>query len=102
MDENLIIFDLQAKLCQALGQVVRLRIIDTLKDGSQCVTSLATLMDVPQPTVSRHLNVLRAAGILHRQRKGREVYYEIANPKIVDVCEMMQTILAEQESYHPV
>jgi len=41
MSENLIIFDLQAKLCQTLGQTVRLRIINLLKDGPQCVTSIA-------------------------------------------------------------
>jgi ArsR family transcriptional regulator len=50
--------------------------------------------------VSRHLTVLRSAGILTRQRKGAEVFYEITSPKIVEVCEMMREILAEQESHH--
>jgi DNA-binding transcriptional ArsR family regulator len=100
MSENPIIFDLQAKLCQTLGQSVRLRIINLLKSGPQCVTSIAEKIEVPQPTVSRHLTVLRSAGILTRQRKGQEVFYEITSPKIVEVCEMMRAILAEQESYH--
>lgn len=100
MSENLIIFDLQAKLCQTLGQPVRLRIINLLKDGPQCVTSIAEKIEVPQPTVSRHLAVLRSAGVLVRQRKGQEVFYEITSPKIVEVCEMMRVILAEQESHH--
>ena len=100
MSENPIIFDLQAKLCQTLGQSVRLRIINLLKSGPQCVTSIAEKIEVPQPTVSRHLTVLRSAGILTRQRKGQEVFYEITSPKIVEVCEMMRAILTEQESYH--
>ena len=100
MSENLIIFDLQAKLCQTLGQTVRLRIINLLKDGPQCVTSIAEKIEVPQPTVSRHLTVLRSSGILTRQRRGQEVFYEITSPKIVEVCEMMRVILVEQESHH--
>lgn len=100
MIENTIIFDLQAKLCQTLGQTVRLKIINQLKDGPKCVTAIAELIEVPQPSVSRHLHVLRTAGVLSRQRKGQEVYYEITSPKIVEVCEMMREILAEQESYH--
>ena len=100
MSENLIIFDLQAKLCQTLGQPVRLRIINLLKDGPQCVTSIAEKIEVPQPTVSRHLTVLRSSGILTRQRRGQEVFYEITSPKIVEVCEMMRVILVEQESHH--
>ena len=100
MSDNPIIFDLQAKLCQTLGQSVRLKLINLFKSGPQCVTSIAENIDVPQPTVSRHLTVLRSAGVLTRQRKGAEVFYEITSPKIVEVCEMMREILAEQESHH--
>jgi ArsR family transcriptional regulator, virulence genes transcriptional regulator len=100
MNENPIIFDLQAKLCQTLGQSVRLKIINLLKNGPQCVTSIAENIGSPQPTVSRHLTVLRSAGILTRQRKGAEVFYEITSPKIVEVCDMMREVLAEQESHH--
>lgn len=100
MNENPIIYDLQAKLCQTLGQSVRLKIIGLLKGGPQCVTSIAEMIDIPQPTVSRHLAVLRSSGILIRQRKGQEVFYEITSPKIVEVCEMMREVLVEQESYH--
>jgi ArsR family transcriptional regulator len=69
-------------------------------DGHQCVTSISEMAEVPQPTVSRHLSVLRSAGILTRQRKGQKVFYEIISPKIVEICEMMREVLAEQESYH--
>jgi ArsR family transcriptional regulator len=100
LNENPIIFDLQAKLCQTLGQSIRLKIINLLKSGPQCVTSIAEMIDTPQPTVSRHLTVLRSTGILTRQRRGQEVFYEIASPKIVEVYEMMRSILVEQEAHH--
>ena len=98
MNENKI-FDLQAKFCQTLGNSVRLSIIHLLKDGPQCVTSIAELTEIPQPTISRHLNVLRSAGIVTRERKGMEVYYEIAIPTIVEVCDLMREVLVEQEMF---
>ena len=99
MNENPVIFNLQAKLCQTLGHTVRLKIIHLLKDGPQCVTSIAENIEVPQSTVSRHLNVLLSANILARQRKGAEVFYEIVSPKIIEVCDMMREVLIEQESH---
>lgn len=100
MSENPIIFELQAKLCQTLAQPVRLRIINLLKDGPQCVTSIAEFLKIPQPTISRHLTVLRSTGMVTRERRGQEVFYAITSPKIVEVCEMMRAILMEQESHH--
>lgn len=98
MDHDLLVFDMQAQLCQALGHSVRLRIVHALKEGSMCVNALvAILKDIPQPTISRHLAVLRSAGVLSTERQGMEVIYQIANPKIVGVCEMMRNILAERE-----
>lgn len=99
MEPDVIIFEMQAQLCQVLGHAVRLRLVHELKEGPKCVNELvAALKNVPQPTVSRHLSVLRSAGILSTHRQGMEIIYEIANPKIVGVCEMMRTILAERES----
>lgn len=98
MEQEFPVFELQAQLCQVLGNTIRLRIVSALKAGPMCVNELvAVLKTVPQPTVSRHLAVLRSAGILDTQRHGLEVIYEIANPKIVGVCEMMRTILAERQ-----
>jgi DNA-binding transcriptional ArsR family regulator len=98
MEQEFPVFELQAQLCQVLGHTIRLRIVSALKAGPMCVNELvAVLKTVPQPTVSRHLAVLRSAGILNTQRHGLEVIYEIANPKIVGVCEMMRTILAERQ-----
>ena len=100
MDENPIIYEYQAKLLQTLGQPVRLKIINLLKEGPECVTGIAEKIGEKQPTVSRHLMVLRSAGILSRHREGAEVHYAITSPKIVEVCDMMRAILTEQESHH--
>ncbi len=98
MEQDIVVFEMQAQLCQVLGHTVRLRIVNALKEGPKCVNELVTaLHTIPQPTVSRHLAVLRSAGVLVMHRTGMEVIYAIANPKIVGVCEMMRTILAERQ-----
>ena len=99
MNDEIMVFEFQARLCQTLGQSIRLRIINLLKGGAQCVSSIAESLDVPQPTVSRYLKALRAAGVLTRRRRGAEVFYEISSPKIVEVCEMMRNILSERENH---
>jgi ArsR family transcriptional regulator len=100
MDQEFIVFEMQSQLCQVLGNTIRLRIVHALKEGPMCVNALvADLKNIPQPTVSRHLAVLRSAGILTTRRHGMETIYEIAIPRIVGVCEMMRSILAERESH---
>lgn len=100
MSENAIVFELQAKLCQVFAHPIRLRIINTLKDGGvKPVNEIVSLVEEAQSTVSRHLGVLRSAGILETHRKGTEIYYEITSPKIVDVCELMRSVLIEQETH---
>jgi ArsR family transcriptional regulator len=100
MDHELQIFEMQAQLCQSLGHAIRLRIIHTLKEGPKSVNEIAAIVEASQPTVSRHLSVFRSTGLLTAQRRGSEVFYAITNPKVVEVCEMMRTILAERESLH--
>lgn len=91
------IFDLQAELCRAMGHPIRLRIVHLLKDGPQPVLDIAQRLGISQPTVSRHLAILRNIGIALAERQGVEVIYRIANPKIVAVCDMMRAVLAERE-----
>jgi DNA-binding transcriptional ArsR family regulator len=89
-------FEMQAELCQAMSNAIRLEIVHLLSDGPKHVGELAQAAGHPQATISRHLATLRNAGVIISQRQGQEVYYQIANPKIVSVCDLMRQILAEQ------
>ncbi len=88
---------LQADLCLALGHPTRLRIIRLLKNGPQCVSQVAKQLEINQPTASRHLTVLRNVGILEVHRHGNDMRYQIANPKILEVCDLMRGLLAKRE-----
>jgi len=92
------IFDLQAALCQAMGNSSRLRIVHALRQGPQRVGDLAHETELTSSKVSQHLAILRARGVVVAQRQGGEVLYRIANPKIARVCDLMREVLADQAS----
>ncbi len=66
-----------AKTAKALGDPVRLQLVDVLRKhaGKVCVCELVPLFDLSQPTVSHHLKVLREAGIIGSERQGLWAYY---------------------------
>jgi ArsR family transcriptional regulator len=97
MSENPIIFDLQAKLCKAMGNSTRLQIINLLKEGPMCVTSIADKLRLTHSTTSRHLTSLCSAGVVLRERQAQEVIYSISSHKIVEVCELMRDVLKDHE-----
>ncbi len=84
---------LHAKLCRVVGDPKRIQILYALAESPCSVGTLAELLDVPQPTVSRHLAVLRESGLVNTTRDGTSVYYSIAVPEMIDVIESMRAIL---------
>jgi ArsR family transcriptional regulator, arsenate/arsenite/antimonite-responsive transcriptional repressor len=68
-----------AAVAKALGDPVRLQLVDVLRKhaGKVCVCELVPLFDLSQPTVSHHLKVLRDAGIVGSERQGLWAYYYV-------------------------
>ena len=68
-----------AKLAKALGDPIRMQLVDVLRKhaGKVCVCELVPLFDLSQPTVSHHLKVLREAGIVGSERRGLWAYYYV-------------------------
>ncbi|MBI5651123.1 MAG: winged helix-turn-helix transcriptional regulator [Chloroflexi bacterium] len=90
------IFDLQAELCQAMSNATRLRIVHELREGPRRVNELAAATHLAQSKVSQHLAILRARNLVTAHRAGNESVYQITNPKIERVCDLMREVLAEQ------
>lgn len=84
---------LHANVCQALGDIRRIQILYALHEQERHVTDLANVLDIPQPTVSRHLGVLRQRSLVTAERRGALMVYSLAEPRIIEVLNEMRQIL---------
>ncbi len=75
-----------ARLFRDLGHPVRLKVLCLLaREGRQCVCRMLPEVEVPQPTLSRHLALLRSHGLIEDEREGTMVFYRIAREEVRDV-----------------
>ncbi len=65
----------------AFSDPTRLRILHLLRDGELCVGDLVTILDLPQPTISRHLAYLRRSALVETRKSGLWMYYSLAPAK---------------------
>jgi ArsR family transcriptional regulator len=86
---------LHAEICQALSDPTRILILYELRDGAKKVGDLADLTDVSQPTVSRHLKVLRERRMVLADREGTTVYYRLADHRVIQALDLLRTMLAQ-------
>src|ERR1700722_18003742 len=73
------ILDAAGELLRALAAPVRIAIVLQLHVSQRCVHELVDALGVPQPLVSQHLKILKAAGVVAGERSGREVLYRLAD-----------------------
>ena len=95
-ETRLEVFQLQAEFCKSLADAKRLMIIHELRDGEKSVNELAEKLGLKQSNTSQHLAVLRKAGVIVPRREGNTVYYDLANPRIGQACDLVQGFIAEQ------
>jgi ArsR family transcriptional regulator len=86
---------LHAHVCQALGDPKRLLILYALSEEPRHVSVLAEDLNMPQPTLSRHLAVLRQRSLVLAERNGMSVTYYLADPRIIEVLDMMRMVLRD-------
>ena len=80
-------FKAQARILKSLAHPTRLLIVDELAKRPRCVCELTAMAEVDASTVSRHLAILRAAGILWNEKKGLQVYYHLKTPCILRILD---------------
>lgn len=74
----------QARVLKALAHPSRLLIVHELSRGERCVCELAELVGAQMPTVSRHLALLREAGIVDDEKRGVQVFYRLKTPCVMN------------------
>jgi len=89
---------LHANICGALADPSRILILYLLSEGPLNVNTLVEKLDLPQPTVSRHLKVLRERGLVIAERDGQSVYYTLADSRVIEALDLLRTVLGERLS----
>jgi DNA-binding transcriptional ArsR family regulator len=79
------ILDAGGELLRALAAPVRIAIVLQLRESQRCVHELVDALGVPQPLVSQHLKILKAAGVVTGERSGREVLYRLVDHHLADI-----------------
>ncbi len=90
------LYEMQAEICKTLTNPKRIEILNTLKSEEKTVTELVNALGVSKANVSQHLAVMRHKGILATRREGVNIYYRVANPKVIEACALMKEVLFEQ------
>lgn len=86
----------RAEFHKALGNQVRLQIVDFLMDGEQCQCEIFPKFGLAQSTVSAYLSKMVRAGILNFRRDGTRKMYSIANPNIKKIVRNVRAIAEKQ------
>ncbi|MBM4423724.1 MAG: winged helix-turn-helix transcriptional regulator [Chloroflexi bacterium] len=88
------VHQLHAEICHALSDPNRILILYGLREGARNVGELAEALSLTQPTVSRHLKVLRDRGMVVAEREGTSVYYTLADGRVIESLNLLREVLA--------
>lgn len=87
------VYQARAKIIKALAHPSRLMIVDFLANGPRCVCEVRDVVGSDQSTVSKHLAVLKNAGILKDEKRGLQVYYELKCPCVMKFIDCIEEVM---------
>jgi ArsR family transcriptional regulator len=90
------IFKLQADICKIFSNDKRLEIINLLKGKEISNQEIMRQTGLNKVSMTQHMNVLKSKGVIISRREGQKLFYSIANPKIIQACNLMREVLVEQ------
>jgi ArsR family transcriptional regulator len=90
------IIQLEADFCAALSDPTRIFILYALNDRSQNVTELTHELGLPQPTISRHLKVLRERGLVYPERQGTVITYHLTDQRVIQAMDLLRSAMRDR------
>lgn len=87
------IYGLQAEICKALGNPVRIRCIEILQRGELCFSEIHEQVGGLKSTLSQNLSIMVSAGVLKARKDSRCNYYSLTSPKVYKACQLMREVL---------
>ena len=97
MDRNLReeVNQLHAHVCSGLADTNRILLLYTLSEHPRNVSELAEMLNTPQPTISRHLKILRERGMVVAHREGQAVVYSLSDPRIIQALDLLRAVMTD-------
>lgn len=95
-------FEARARLIKALAHPTRLFIVDQLSQQERCVCELAEIVGADISTISKHLSLLRSAGIVRDDKRGTQVFYRLTMPCVLNFLSCVESMLRQnaEEQMH--
>ncbi|MCS4538382.1 MAG: metalloregulator ArsR/SmtB family transcription factor [Thaumarchaeota archaeon] len=90
------LYRLHAELCKVLSSPARLEILNMLRDGRKSVGELTKITGYGQANISQHLTVMKRNGVVNFEREGNNVYYSLADAKIIRAFDIIREMLGER------
>ena len=85
--------DLRARIIKSMAHSTRLFIVDELSRGERCVCELTEMVGADMSTVSKHLAILKNAGIIRDEKRGSQVYYTLRCPCVLTFFECVESVI---------
>lgn len=93
-------YEARAKILKAMAHPSRLLIIDTLADGERCVCDLTEIVGSDKSTVSKHLSVLKSAGLVSDEKRGLQVFYTLRVPCATSLFSCIEGVVKSNAEAH--
>ncbi len=96
MNEDSVILQMHAEVCKSFAHPTRLAILNALREKEMTVTEMTEALGVAKGNLAQHLAILKQRQIVATRREGINVYYHVTDPKIIQACELMRSVLLNQ------
>ena len=87
---------MEAELCSAFSDPTRILILYELDERPRAVNELAADLNVNQPTISRHLKVLRDRGLVKADRQGTTMLYGLTDHRLIEALDLLRAVMRDR------
>lgn len=91
--KNKTLYEAKAHVLKALAHPTRLWIVENLANGERCVCDLVSEIGADFSTVSKHISVLKQAGIVEDDKRGKQVFYRLKVPCVMNFMQCVEAVL---------
>ncbi len=90
------LYEAKAKVLKALAHPTRLWMVEQLGFGERCVCEFVDVIEVDFSTISKHLSILKQAGIVEDEKRGKQVFYRLKVPCVLSFMSCVEAVIESQ------